>query len=105
MSKEVFDVRIPEEFKQFVALLDDYTMPTPFDERGWISHSVRLKDVQTCHVIAAFLRSVLGKDLSGSDLRAIWDAGSPMFMFETDEQLRAFLTLMLEQLEERGRRG
>lgn len=92
-------VRIPDEFKQFVSVLDDYSMPTPFEEREWIARSFQGKNIQSCRVVATFLRTILGQNVPGVELRRIWDAGWPVYMFETDEQLRLFLTTMLEELE------
>ena len=92
-------MQIPLEFKLFVALLDDSIFPTPFDERRWIDNQIQSQDDKTCRVIGQFLRSVLGKSLSGPELREIWDAGGPMFTFESDEQLRSFLTLVREQID------
>lgn len=98
-------MKIPQEFRLLVLGMEDYTMPTPFDERVWIANNIRLKDVRTCLAIGGFLRSVLGKNLSGPELREVWDACGPRFMFETDEQLRLFLGMMLDQLDEKVRRG
>ena len=98
-------MKIPIEFRLLVLGMDDYTMPSPFDERGWIANNVCRKDLPTCRVIAKFLREVLARNLSGHELRAIWDACSPMFMFENDEQLRLFLGMMLAQLDAKVRQG
>lgn len=98
-------MKVPAEMRLLVLGMEDYTMPQPFEERAWISNNIQLKDIKTCRAIAAFLRSVLAQDLSGSELRAIWNSCDPRFMFETDEQLRLFLSVMLEQLDARIRLG
>jgi hypothetical protein len=89
---------VPAEFRDLVRCFHQDSVPEPFSEAKWIENQLRLLPPVKRAVVRDYLADILRKELTGLELRRIWNAGDPDFLFPDDEHLRVFFRLIYEQL-------
>jgi len=91
-------MNIPPEFRSLVRCFHQDSIPEPFSETRWIENQIAHVPEEKRQALRVFLDEVLGLEISGAELRKIWESGDPDFLFPDDGHLRLFLRMVREQL-------
>ena len=89
---------IPTEFRDLVRCFHQESVPQPFLEEKWIENQLKLLPPAKKIILRNYLEEVLNRDLPGVELRRMWEAGDPDFLFPNDEHLRVFFRMVRERL-------
>lgn len=88
----------PAQFKKFVKLFLRGSHRLAESNADFIASAVRLADADEKLVVKAYIREILGSDMSERELHDIWVSCFPNYWIE-EGKMREFLSEILGQLE------